>query len=1600
MELDASFVREWEREFPISDDVDWLMKAVLPNMSDADEVALVRGAVYYIVAVIYYKHIRDSKEVYIAKLRDRGYMDLISILKLCFPYIDDLNGYERYKKIVRLEDVYLRRVQRDIEDQNPFEICNAELGRYDRAERKMVPFTAENFCHSLFLLVRAIDAMANKLYVNWYMVRPVDYFGYQDTSLYQDTVAAMASGSLRHWDGIAQDPELVRLRHLSLKDIYEACSTLLYRNVLGIKWLMYEEGGRTFFAHVNYLGLVRPETGAPWSFPMWTTLSDSEKDVIEQSYLDLPERVQKYIIWNYELRNEDEMQFDDDEEKQDRSALTTNHERGFQRIGMEKLYAFVLTAVQRFRKTYFGRTLELRMDQYNAEWTAFLREQRVERFPFAIKHVYNYAKALCSKRKGAELVPLPKHFWALSPDDADLFIRRLNRRETDEELGWFSVTGNLERLFPDESRARRREMNELLAEFISNKLVDAVFEALILRGKLSQVHIEEPYFDSVIKQWSNEERVERMAPILNGCRTSFAATVDRPRTAFFYYLNQEVYADEYIQTLLNTRSKIKYYMYFSMSWMAQVRLFFKLMNCRVMYITGATGTGKSTQVPKLLYYGYLLFDLDEGAKVITTMPRMQPTESSAGWVSRELGLPIYRYEDPDNPTKETGQTDNYQMQFKHSKAKHVKRNERTYMMFVTDGTLRNELLSNPLLTNSYSTVVIDEVHEHTPNMDIILTLMRTTCYYNNTKRLAMVTATMDYDEPTYRRFYRDINDNTRAPIEWDLGKYGLDRVNIDRRVDVTEPGMTTQYVIEEHFVDKPLERDTYEQNERDGLAKVLELARTTDSGDILLFSVGRRQILKLVESMNKDLPPNFVALPFYSEMTKEWKDRIMKLDNNKHLIQFPRERIVRAVEDLSDADFSSPTNHPGFERAVIVATNVAEASITIDSLRYVVDTGFANTARYNVFKNRNSLVMEKISDSSRLQRKGRVGRVADGFAFYMYPRERDPKEITIRKIIGEKIGLKICYSDISDTLYDLMLANPPVLLTPEQLERQDQQNQLDQPRDGPLVHPEEDISNIYARDPERVFAFISRNPGFESFLRSDGAIPWYGSRQQYDYDFAGRNELIHPLYVEPGPGQTKVARYGPYSVIDPCGTFYIVHPYEKYIIRDFMSGRIVRALDYDKSANEDDLKIGQNAFVNETNVVNLGYMQEYLRIMYFDYRLDYKASQPLQQVYGDRCELNIESLRIRKNRLGMHLVNVLTNRLKGVSVGRTTLSLNDLRVLYYANMYDVAQEAAKVLCGFLITGGQFDKLYPSRMPVPETFSQVVEMLGVFEKMEKELGFLKVFSRDFQIESEDDIRAAYFAGERGGVYDQLAELEATGTFEDSANEVIAKYLNDRVRDIIREDLYQNSGRIKQWAYQNKLSKDIVEPYLRQYNMRKTLVGVAERSFRADKYADQNVSIVRKVYNAFVMAYAHNLVLDGINVITDVRISEKYHSVIYRTFNRLDDSKLEFTSRVVLDDLMARAPRVRTFYLNKLEGAYDRSELVAEEAGPLDPMEKEASGKKQRGGAPLVELPTHEVLRLDGIRDKHLYDGFAYGNGHLYGKLRGEHGPTYVQLPPSI
>jgi ATP-dependent helicase HrpA len=337
---------------------------------------------------------------------------------------------------------------------------------------------------------------------------------------------------------------------------------------------------------------------------------------------------------------------------------------------------------------------------------------------------------------------------------------------------------------------------------------------------------------------------------------------------------------------------------------------------QVVIVAGETGSGKTTQLPKIC------LELGRGLSGLIghTQPRRIAARSVADRIAEELGT-------------ELGTTVGYQVRFTDRSSRD------TLVKLMTDGILLNEMQHDRLLS-AYDTLIIDEAHERSLNIDFILGYLKQLLPQRPDLKVIITSATIDPD-----RFARHFADSAGRPAP------------------VVEVSGRT-YPVEVRY--RPLVDETYDDDEGETVVRdqteaivdaVAELVQE-GPGDILVFLPGEREIRDTADVLGKVRPrravDEFDVVPLYARLSAAEQHKVF-------------ERHTR--------------------RRVVLATNVAETSLTVPGIRYVVDTGFARISRYSFRTKVQRLPIEPISQASANQRKGRCGRVEAGICIRLYSEE-------------------------------------------------------------------------------------------------------------------------------------------------------------------------------------------------------------------------------------------------------------------------------------------------------------------------------------------------------------------------------------------------------------------------------------------------------------------------------------------------------------------------------------------------------------------------------------------------------------------------------------
>lgn len=1195
-----------------------LVDRVYPNLRQQDKLLLLDGLTKTI-NLIYLKFGFNGKdEILWNQLTQNNLLDARSLLNILLPFIDDTTTDDKKRSLIALEDLYLKKDAR-----GQFIYTNCQYNRCVRHREGRItqvfnrPYITDYFVQHLELLLMSIETLANKLYVNWVDVLPARMDRYRSTALYQETVKKIVGRIDTDVSGnrtAVRDTPINQIRlvnnyidpnpGISYQDVYNVMSNHLYHEIKNCRWLIYdimiENRPITYLAYLE----KRINLDRFWKGILWSQLTKNEQSHFHYQWSNFLSSTNpndntvlhhfffyfsKYHLNARKLIKQGKLILEheptDEEEEEEETTritpeMTRNAKRGLANIPMEEIYLFFHNQLSVFRKTWFYYFI--RIERTNSD--PYLEKRNG--IYVTPKNIYNYCKSLVHFVKDKKFVQMPRLWYSLKPEWAELVLIRIldipvvGINEW-EKPNWFNINRYLRKLYPTITEDRLVETNFLIHSIIRTQLVDIIFQSLIYHGLLSEFRpnpsitnnrlVEELVGMDMVKQ--RDERYKQMK------YQYFAKENGKSyRNHAYYYLTCATYGElqpDYFDYL--TSGQIWTFTY-AMNWVSQINFFHHYLNNRVQYITGATGVGKSTQVPKLLLYSQKMLDYNPHGKIICTQPRIPPTVSNAETISRELGVPIRIY----NPTYDRPIfTGNYYIQFKHQQEEHTAKTD-SFLRIVTDGTLYEEMKRSPFLTrskqdtaatnqqgkslewakvylygNKYDCIIVDEAHEHNANMDMILTLGRDAAYVNNSLKLIIVSATMEDDEPIYRRYYRNINDNRAYPLSAFIENQNLDRANMDRRIHISPPGGTTQFAIRDIYLSKAEANLINEKNYLEfAIKKTIELANSTIQGDILLFVTGISDIQAAVSQINSSTPANMIALAFYGQQTEEEKAMITNI--HKTLPSY-----TRCKDDifLDEKEVTCRVPTGTYNRAIIIATNVAEASLTLQNLRYVVDPGYAKTVVFDPLEGINRELILPISQSSSVQRRGRVGRVAPGEVYYLYDRE---------KIINNKTAYKIADQDVKDHLVSLLRsdAHDTFIITYE--------NDIN---DITILQKIIELRASGQYSSETLVYQILRNPRpyLDIIQKQYLYIPdltdinqyytYYGKTDMEDYTLASlladfkeylvRNHDDYHYQKEERFLSRGHTGYDDLILEDPNLSFYLIHPEENVIVRNLFTGQMV-----------------------------------------------------------------------------------------------------------------------------------------------------------------------------------------------------------------------------------------------------------------------------------------------------------------------------------------------------------------------------------------------------------------------------------------------------------
>jgi len=355
-----------------------------------------------------------------------------------------------------------------------------------------------------------------------------------------------------------------------------------------------------------------------------------------------------------------------------------------------------------------------------------------------------------------------------------------------------------------------------------------------------------------------------------------------------------------------------------------------IQNNQVVIIAGETGSGKTTQIPKIC------MELGRGVSGLIghTQPRRLAARSVANRIAEELG-------------SEIGQQVGFKIRFSDQVS------DSSYIKLMTDGILLTEMQHDRFL-NQYDTIIIDEAHERSLNIDFILGFLKQLLPKRPDLKVIITSATIDPD-----RFSRHFND---APV-------------------ISVSGRTYPVEIRYRSLEDMDEKD---RDQIQGIADAVDELSREGHGDILVFLSGEREIRDTADALNRRQLRHTEIVPLYARLSAAEQNKIFQ-------------------------------SHSG--RRIVLATNVAETSLTVPGIKYVIDPGTARISRYSARSKVQRLPIEPISQASANQRAGRCGRVSEGICIRLYseddylgrPEFTDPEILrtNLASVILQMLALKL-----------------------------------------------------------------------------------------------------------------------------------------------------------------------------------------------------------------------------------------------------------------------------------------------------------------------------------------------------------------------------------------------------------------------------------------------------------------------------------------------------------------------------------------------------------------------------------------------------------------
>lgn len=1154
---------------------------------------------YRVVLAAYFYFYDDN---FINQLYLNNYQDIFSFLVLLLPYYE-LNNC---KNIITLDELFLNSNSKSKTLSSSYYIDHQEL-------KSNSDYLDKYFKTNTIFILNTLLEIHCSLHPNWLNIFPYTMGSYKESDIYKNFIHIYKNKFFTDSDIniISLDPYEDSYIQLSIYEeryfkigypkLYGVIYNFLYMDIVPIKWMIYDININNAKIIPNIVYLTEKLKLQQIANKPWNKLTNDEKDTNiklwekfykskENNFISIKSLVLFYLKWEKDNDNLNELKFpsncldliktnlenvlgekntvmidDDDDEMNIYSNTDKKMEKCLTKIlpniKYERIYSFIYESIQRFKYTWYGyvcmdesKNLLNEEDFFSNYFNKYLSIGKFEQKPSdrykyyypTPKNIYNFCKALIhTKSSDNKYIPMSiGSNWNNVHETNQLkFISRLNGINN---YNWFNIEKNIERTYQTTNSNEKKNIMNRLRNFFNSTttFVDIICETMVYNGILTYFKYNPVLTDNSILPDKNKN--------FSAWKEYMLSNIDITPYSKSYHqfsnttLETEIYPN--IKTI-EIMKKSLWYTNFGANWVAQIQLYHHFINNRVLYITGATGAGKSTVAPFLLVYAVKMLDYKNDAKVVCTQPRTQPTKDNSVRIAESIGYPITIKKDTsldgvDEAYRQTSKDEgvpqniNY-IQYKHKKGTLTDDLYHPYLRLYTDGSLYNIIKSSYMFkksiksytssipeftsSNLFDVILVDEAHEHNTNMDLILTISKFATYINNQITLGIISATMDDDELIYRKYYEPIDDNWKFPQNFELVT-NFNKNYVDRRIHLSIPFGGMNFEVKEY----PNETMNYPQNlitdfrdmkqinlkVMEILKHILNTTQGRTNSDILIFQPGEGEIKKLLKEINEQTPPNVIAIPFFSKLDTEILEAYVKKIDKPEVrkkIRYPKNKYE--ISQINDIPQNELLPEGTYTRFVVLATNIAEASITIDTFEYVIETGNQKINIYDYDTNQSVLETLPIAIPNQKQRKGRVGRVKPGEVFYTYDRFG----------LSEKVGYKLNTENISSFVFDLVTETNSQLITANN----DPYKTINFYSDDKLLFLRKQYTVLIEKD-------------YNDF------ISIYKTYAQYNKPDASK--IIYPY--EDGKYQLK-------TLEDDDGEFFIIHPNEDYFNRNPLTLEII-----------------------------------------------------------------------------------------------------------------------------------------------------------------------------------------------------------------------------------------------------------------------------------------------------------------------------------------------------------------------------------------------------------------------------------------------------------